>query len=373
MHVMEVSIFRSHQPRALWCALTVHGAGGPSVGESGPSQVPETPDGWLFATGWAPGRGGAETPLEDHPLGDTTEARHLVTRLVGHALREASPVPRWYLLGEPEQDAHPGILDDALGLLGSAFSDHAFHHDAVEALIARAELTVMCSGRFEPPGQAGGAATHPDYYPLLLERISQLAEQGLRTPEITRLLRQEGFTLAPGRADSISLTAVQRLLREDVKPATAVRARPESPPGEAPGPGEWWLHDLAAELNMPIITLYGWMRRGWVTAVRKESHPPYRWILRADQAELDRLRQRRSPGSRAVVPSPTRLPPTEATPMPPATPDVLPPAPSLPPVPPAPPGSPVLPALPIPPVVIPQPSTDRGADEPPLLGEPADA
>ena len=44
-------------------------------------------------------------------------------------------------------------------------------------------------------------------------------------------------------------------------------------PGEEPGPNEWWLDDLAAELSMPPITLHSWIHRSWVSA-RQESRRP---------------------------------------------------------------------------------------------------
>jgi hypothetical protein len=82
-----------------------------------------------------------------------------------------------------------------------------------------------------------------------------------------------------------------------VAPARLSRAytrdRIVPPPGEEPGPGEWWLDDLAAELAMPPITLHSWIRRGWVHA-RQESRRPYRWIIHADGHQLTELHQRRS-------------------------------------------------------------------------------
>jgi hypothetical protein len=134
------------------------------------------------------------------------------------------------------------------------------------------------------------------HYAQVLDRVAALATAGHSAPVITRVLQREGYTMAPGRADLISLTAVRRLLRENIRPLRSDAADgSRGPDGSGCGLGrdEWWLRDLAAELSMPSITLYGWARRGWVTIARKESRPPYRLILRADRAELDRLRSRR--------------------------------------------------------------------------------
>ena len=55
------------------------------------------------------------------------------------------------------------------------------------------------------------------------------------------------------------------------------------------GPGQWWLAALAREIGMPAATLFGWLKRGWVTG-RQDTRPPCRWIITADKAEVERLR-----------------------------------------------------------------------------------
>ena len=40
---------------------------------------------------------------------------------------------------------------------------------------------------------------------------------------------------------------------------------------------------------MPAATLFGWLNRGWSTG-RQDTRPPYRWIITADSAEVERLR-----------------------------------------------------------------------------------
>ncbi|WP_328565175.1 hypothetical protein [Streptomyces coelicoflavus] len=150
------------------------------------------------------------------------------------------------------------------------------------------------------------AAVPPEhYYVRIVARITDLAEQGCTAPAITRVLGNEGYTMAPGRSDSISLTTVRRLLRENVPPA---RRRPAPAPEESLTADEWWLRDLAAELSMPHITLYAWARRGWVTVARQESRPPFRLILHADHSEVVRLRARRpSADGRAASPRLSRI------------------------------------------------------------------
>jgi hypothetical protein len=50
--------------------------------------------------------------------------------------------------------------------------------------------------------------------------------------------------------------------------------------------------DLAATLQMPTATIYNWIYRGWVTA-RHAGDGRY-WIITADDAELERLRELRN-------------------------------------------------------------------------------
>lgn len=64
--------------------------------------------------------------------------------------------------------------------------------------------------------------------------------------------------------------------------------RPRPTPGNQPD--EWGLRELAQALEIPHVTLYSWLKRGWIT-VRREPQPPYRWIVRADAAEQERLRR----------------------------------------------------------------------------------
>jgi hypothetical protein len=42
----------------------------------------------------------------------------------------------------------------------------------------------------------------------------------------------------------------------------------------------------ARTIGMPDITLYDWVRRGWVKA-RQQPQPPRRWIVWADETEIE--------------------------------------------------------------------------------------
>ncbi|RLB31775.1 MAG: hypothetical protein DRG87_01460, partial [Deltaproteobacteria bacterium] len=69
------------------------------------------------------------------------------------------------------------------------------------------------------------------------------------------------------------------------------RSRSRSDSIKGLGENEWWVKSLAQRLEMPRVTLFSWIRRGWVSARRPEQG---RWILWADAIELERLRQLRN-------------------------------------------------------------------------------
>ena len=52
---------------------------------------------------------------------------------------------------------------------------------------------------------------------------------------------------------------------------------------------EWLLPELAGELSMPVITLYSWLRRGWVEG-RRLDEPRRPWVIHADAKQLAHLR-----------------------------------------------------------------------------------
>lgn len=180
---------------------------------------------------------------------------------------------------------HPGHDEDVRGSARHADKDTGTGGREAEAALAPSAPSTSSASSL-----SGSSPEH--YYAQVLERVTALAGEGRTAPAITRVLQSEGYTMAPGRSDLISLTTVRRMLREHVQPA---RHRAATEAGENLAADEWWLRDLAVELAMPSITLYGWVRRGWVTVARKENRAPYRLILRADRAEVDRLRARRPP------------------------------------------------------------------------------
>jgi len=145
---------------------------------------------------------------------------------------------------------------------------------------------------------AGGHQTHAglrrpvaridqlSYYPALTERVRALAGEGLRTAAIADRLAAEGFR-TPRLHDRFHDGEIQQLIRRlGLRPGLDHDHRTDH---GSLGPGQWWLAALAREIGMPVATLFGWLRRSWVTG-RQDTRPPYRWIITADTAEVERLR-----------------------------------------------------------------------------------
>ena len=121
------------------------------------------------------------------------------------------------------------------------------------------------------------------YWPRLRERVRELAAEGLSAEEIAERLNAEGYR--PPRCTATFRAAAVRKLRGRLGMGGKPPAHKTS---EKLGAHEWWLADLARVVGMPKATLYNWIGRGWVES-RKSGRG--RWIVRADPAETERLRE----------------------------------------------------------------------------------
>jgi DNA invertase Pin-like site-specific DNA recombinase len=127
------------------------------------------------------------------------------------------------------------------------------------------------------------------HYRELLARAVQLRDEGRSTSQIAEQLNRESWR-PPKRRQTFNGPMVRALLsrcgshdrRSRANDTVAVLRR-----------HEWWFPDLAGQLDMPHPTLYSWLRRGWVHA-RQLSGDQGRWVLWADQEELDRLHRLRT-------------------------------------------------------------------------------
>lgn len=130
--------------------------------------------------------------------------------------------------------------------------------------------------------------TQLSYYPRLCQRVRELVAKGLSPTAIAEKVNREGFR-PPKRQERFGKQGIQSLMhRLGLVPERRHHVN------HAPlAKGEWLLPDLARHLEMPAITLYSWVRRGWVR-VRYIPGTSRRLVVRADKAEVAALRERRN-------------------------------------------------------------------------------
>jgi hypothetical protein len=124
------------------------------------------------------------------------------------------------------------------------------------------------------------------YYPDMMERINQLTAQGLKAAQIAEQLNHEEWR-PPKRCEKFSYGSIIGLMsRLGLNKSSSQKNH------DILAQDEWWLLDLARELNMPPVTLYRWIYLGWVKARQYENRKK-RWVIWADSKEIERLRQLR--------------------------------------------------------------------------------
>jgi DNA invertase Pin-like site-specific DNA recombinase len=124
-------------------------------------------------------------------------------------------------------------------------------------------------------------------YPQLISRVKELTGEHRTAGQIAQKLNQEGWHPPKQRA-TFNAPMVQMLLARVGSPGK----RPARMVADLLKTNEWWLSDLARELDVAQPTLHNWLRRGWVHA-RQLRGPQSCWILWADSDELNRLRSLR--------------------------------------------------------------------------------
>jgi DNA invertase Pin-like site-specific DNA recombinase len=140
-------------------------------------------------------------------------------------------------------------------------------------------------------------------YTELVARVESLRAARRSLPEIAATLNAEGFH-PPKRSPHFTPAILSRFLRDrGVRTGSLPRSVTHEQHLQT---HEWWLADLAAELDMPVATLHRWRRVGWVMA-RKISTAGGRWGISADADELHRLRNLRDAPRSWPQPYPTEL------------------------------------------------------------------
>jgi DNA invertase Pin-like site-specific DNA recombinase len=163
--------------------------------------------------------------------------------------------------------------------------------DRVRVCVQRASevvaVTIHWKGGFESQhGLRRGVMRYRQLtdFEHLLQRVRQLREAGQKAPGIAAQLNAEGFRTP--RDTPFQAGTVRTLLsRQGLS-----RSRSALPFPDGRGQDEWWVSDLARELDMSPTGLHGWIQRGWVQA-RQLRGGARCWIIWADAEELRRLRK----------------------------------------------------------------------------------
>ena len=127
-----------------------------------------------------------------------------------------------------------------------------------------------------------GKLTQLKEHESLIGQIHALRRAGYTADRIADKLNADGW-VTPTQRNAFN----GRLIRAMLLRHGSVPRGPKAPPTDDPNYRR--LADLARELGMPQVTLYGWMRRGWIQAHRVGGQ----WLVAADRGELRRLRQLR--------------------------------------------------------------------------------
>lgn len=119
-----------------------------------------------------------------------------------------------------------------------------------------------------------------DNYEELWKRVNELRSAGLNAARIAATLNAEKF-VTPQRGNRFSTAQMMSLLAR--KGLGSLREAAEL------AANEWKLKDLAHELRLPLETMRGWAKLGWVNS--RQTPTQRFWILWADQSEMKRLKR----------------------------------------------------------------------------------
>jgi DNA invertase Pin-like site-specific DNA recombinase len=204
------------------------------------------------------------------------------------------------LLSASERESIRRLATDIPALWNAASTTNAQRKEIVRQVIER--VVVEVEGDSERVGVriewAGGRRTTAvvirpvcsfeslSYYPELCERVRELASGGLDSALIAQRLDAEGYR-SPKLVEGFGHQGVRKLM---TRLGLCQREGRQQPPQGLLGEHEWWLGELAGRIRMPKQTLYTWIRRGWVSSRQLQGHAR-RWVVWADEAELERLRR----------------------------------------------------------------------------------
>jgi DNA invertase Pin-like site-specific DNA recombinase len=212
------------------------------------------------------------------------------------------------LLSDQEKQTIRQLAQDLPALWNAATTTQDQRKELIRQIIQK--ITVKVEGESERVAVeiewAAGATTAIDLirpvatwtqlsnYPQLCQRVKQLHATGATPAQISHSLNSEGFH-PPKRRGTFNSEEVRTLMQR------LGLLEHRAPPAQTSlGEHEWWLPELATKLQMPTVTLYSWVRRGWVKAYQRPEIANY-WIIWADETELERLRIHRQQPTSEVL------------------------------------------------------------------------
>jgi DNA invertase Pin-like site-specific DNA recombinase len=197
------------------------------------------------------------------------------------------------------------LTSDIPALWKAPGTTNADRKEMIRCLVERVVVHVRCDSEFVDVTihWAGGyESQHEIIRPVgtyaqlrdfdrLMDRVVALREAGHKAPEIAEQLDKEGFYPPKGRGKFTNPIIYQLLKRRGL-------IGNERMHDELLETHEWWLTDLARELQMSHLKLRDWANRGWVHS-RQTPVQGY-WILWADNDEVKRLRRLLADSQRGV-------------------------------------------------------------------------
>jgi DNA invertase Pin-like site-specific DNA recombinase len=223
-------------------------------------------------------------------------------RLLREHARQLAAAPR--VLTAAEREAIRSLADDLPGLWHAPSTTMAERKQLIRLLIEHIAVRVVgdseiveatitwAGGRTSTvrPRRPVAKVEQLSYYPQMIARIRELSASGLGPRQIAETINAEGYRTAK-RNGPFSPAGMHRLLRRQGLLQYPGRTGWAEATDQL-GAHEWFLPQLAAELDMPQVTLHGWIGRGWVSG--RQDRTGRLWILHADPGELAALRERRA-------------------------------------------------------------------------------
>jgi hypothetical protein len=213
------------------------------------------------------------------------------------------------VLTAPAREAIRQLAADIPALWAAPTTTAADRKEIVRQVVERVEVDAQGTSEqvqvrihWVGGGQTEGTLTRPlarfadrSDYAALGERVRTLTAARCAVPAIARHLEVDGY--APWRPGRTWTAANVLTLRRQLG-LSGHHHRGRS--CAALGPEQWWAADLARMLGMTRALLHTGIQHGLVHA-RQEGQGMHRWIVQADAATLQRLRQYRQYRQRDIA------------------------------------------------------------------------